>query len=51
MPKKITRRRHVKLSERDSLMVMALLKKPPKPNTKLRKAARELLSRARYKPE
>ena len=32
----------VKLSQRDSLLVMELLENPPKPNAKLRRAARAM---------
>lgn len=35
----------LELSERDSLRVLALLEKPPKPNAKLRAAARSLIRR------
>ena len=41
----IEQHERLKLSERDSLMVMALLENPPKPNAKLRKAARALRTR------
>lgn len=33
---------HIKLTKRDSLLVMDALEKPPAPNAKLRKAARAL---------
>lgn len=36
----------VKLTKRDSLLVMELLENPPAPNAKLRKAARDLPERA-----
>ena len=36
----------LKLSKRDSLLVMELLENPPPPNAKLRKAARALLERS-----
>jgi uncharacterized protein (DUF1778 family) len=36
----------VKLSERDSLLVMELLENPPAPNAKLRKAARAMPKRS-----
>ncbi len=38
----IEERERIKLSPRDSLFVMELLENPPKPNAKLRKAARAL---------
>jgi uncharacterized protein (DUF1778 family) len=37
---------HVRLSERDSLRVLDLLENPPKPNAKLRAAARALPKRS-----
>ena len=37
---------HVKLSDRDSLLVLDLLENPPGPNAKLRKAARAMPKRA-----
>jgi uncharacterized protein (DUF1778 family) len=37
---------HVQLSERDSLRVLDLLENPPKPNAKLRAAARALPQRS-----
>ena len=37
---------HVRLSQRDSLLVMKLLENPPAPNVKLRKAARALPERS-----
>ncbi len=39
----------VKLTQRDSCLVMELLKNPPTPNAKLRKAARALPERIRAK--
>jgi uncharacterized protein (DUF1778 family) len=36
----------VKLTERDSVVVMALLENPPAPNAKLRKAARAMPKRS-----
>ena len=36
---------HLQLSERDSLLVLDLLENPPKPNAKLRAAARALPKR------
>lgn len=33
---------HIRLSERDSLLVLAILEHPPRPNAKLRAAARAL---------
>ena len=37
----------IKLSVRDSLLVMELLENPPPPNAKMRKAARALLRQTR----
>ena len=37
---------HIQLSERDSLRVLDLLENPPKPNSKLRAAARALPKRS-----
>jgi uncharacterized protein (DUF1778 family) len=41
----IEQHERVKLSQRDSLLVMELLENPPAPNAKLRKAARALPER------
>lgn len=38
----IEKAEHIRLSERDSLRVLDLLENPPKPNAKLRAAARAL---------
>jgi uncharacterized protein (DUF1778 family) len=39
----IERAEHIRLSERDSLRVLDLLENPPRPNAKLKAAARALL--------
>lgn len=42
----IDKHERLKLSKRDSLLVMELLENPPPPNAKLRKAAQALLERS-----
>jgi uncharacterized protein (DUF1778 family) len=42
----IAEHERVKLTQRDSRLVMELLENPPAPNAKLRKAARALLERS-----
>lgn len=42
----IEKHEHVKLTQRDSMLVMELLENPPTPNAKLRKAARAMPKRS-----
>jgi uncharacterized protein (DUF1778 family) len=42
----IAEHEHIKLTERDSRLVMELLENPPAPNAKLRKAARAMPERS-----